>query len=251
MKRLENKISLITGAGRGIGRAIALAFVAEGATLVLAARTASELDSVREEVKTLGGKALAIPTDLSDAAQVHRLADRVLEEFGGVDILVNNAGVAIHHPIPSVPEEVWDYTMAVNLRAPFLLVKRLWNPMVERGGGFILNVASLSGKVASALNPTYATSKFGLVGFTESLSKAGSAVNIRAHALCPGPVATRTRAQNNPHENPSTILQPEDIAAIALFLVTQPEHVLIREIVVEINPSGIRASSSEKRVSQT
>lgn len=240
MRRLENKISLVTGAGRGIGRAITLAFAGEGATLVLAARTVSELESVREEVEVLGGKALAIPTDMSDGAQVHRLADRVLEEFGGVDILVNNAGVAIHHPIHSVPEEVWDYTMAVNLRTPFLLVKRFWNPMVKRGGGFILNVASISGKVATASNPTYAASKFGLVGFTESLSKAGSAVNIRAHALCPGPVATRTRAHNNPDENPSTILQPEDIAAMALFLVTQPERVLIREVVVEVNPSGIR-----------
>jgi len=245
--RLEGKTALITGAGRGIGRAIALAFAGEGASVALAARTLSELESVRREAEAFGVRAFVVVTDLADAAQVHRLADRVLEAFGGVDILVNNAGVAIHHPIQNVHDEVWDRTMAVNLRAPFLLTKRLWNAMVERGGGHILNVASISGKQASASNHTYAASKFGLVGLTESLSKAGSTVNIRAHALCPGPVATRTRAQNNPHEDPKTLLQPEDIAAVALFLVTQPARVLIREVVVEVNPSGITTTPSPDR----
>jgi NAD(P)-dependent dehydrogenase (short-subunit alcohol dehydrogenase family) len=238
--RLENQKCLVTGAGRGIGRAIALAFAGAGASVALAARTSSELESVRQEVESVGTNALVVQTDMADATQVHRLADRVFDAFGGVDILVNNAGVAIHHPVASVPDDVWDFTIAVNLRAPFILTKRFWNAMVERGGGHIINVASISGKQAAASNPTYAASKFGLVGFTQSLAIAGSAVNIRAHALCPGPVATQTRARNNPNEDPTTILQPEDVASVALFLVTQPDRVLIREIVVDVNPSGIR-----------
>ncbi|MBM3215050.1 SDR family oxidoreductase [Candidatus Poribacteria bacterium] len=237
--RLKGQTALITGAGRGIGRAIALAFAAEGADLALASRTESELDAVAQEVSALGVRALVVPMDMAEPDAVRALASKALGEFGVVDILVNNAGVAIHHPVPDIPEETWDFTMAVNLKAPFLLTKLLWNQMVERGGGHIVNVSSVSGKQASASNATYAASKFGLVGFTEALSKAGSSVNIRAYALCPGPVATRTRAKNNPTEDPSTILQPSDVAEAALFLVTQHPRVLIREVVIDVNPSGI------------
>jgi 3-oxoacyl-[acyl-carrier protein] reductase len=237
--RLQGKVALITGAGRGIGRAIALAFTGEGADVALSARTVAELDSVAKEVEARGGRAVVLPADFADAAQAEALAARALEAFGHVDILVNNAGVAIHAPVPDIRTDVWELTMAVNLRAPFLLTRALWNHMAERGGGHILNVSSISGKQAGGGNAAYAASKFGLVGFTESLARAGTAVNIRAHAICPGGVATRQRAVNNPTEDPSRILQPEDIAEVARFLVTLPPRVLIREVVIELNPGGL------------
>ena len=245
--KLKGKVALITGAGRGIGRAIAEAFAEEGATLVLSSRTVSELNETAEEVRARGAEADPVPTDLTDDAQIDALIAHVLERYGGVDILVNNAGVAIHHPIPEIPTEVWDLTMRVNMRAPFLLTRALWTPMVERGGGHIINVSSVSGKWAAASNATYAASKFGIIGFTESLSQAGRRVNILAHALCPGPVATVMRATNNPDEDPASILMPEDIAAAALYLVTQPPRVMIRELVIELNPSGVRLRADSDR----
>lgn len=246
--RLEGHVALITGAGRGIGRVIALAFADEGADLALAARTTSELEAVAQEIEAKGRRALVVPTDLSREEQVEALASRALDEFGKVDILVNNAGVAIHAPIPEIRTDVWETTMAVNLKAPFLLTRALWNQMATRGGGHLLNIASISGKQAGGFNATYAASKFGLVGFTESLAKAGAEVNIRAYALCPGAVATRTRARNNPQEDPSRLLQPEDIATVAVFLVTLPARVLIREVVIELNPAGLERAFAEPRL---
>ncbi|MDA1191602.1 MAG: SDR family NAD(P)-dependent oxidoreductase [Candidatus Poribacteria bacterium] len=237
--RLQGKTALITGAGRGIGRAIAHAFADEGANLVLASRTVSELNATADETRQRGAETLSIPTDLADDTQLDALVAQTYDRFGGVDLLVNNAGVAIHHPVPDIPIDVWDLTMRMNMRAPFLLTRAFWNNMVERGGGVIVNVSSISGKRSGAGNATYSASKFGIIGFTESLAQAGRSVNIRAVALCPGPVSTVMRAGNNPSEDPATILKPEDIAAAAVYIATQPARVLIREVVVELNPSGI------------
>lgn len=237
--RLDGKVALVTGAGRGIGRACALAFAKAGADIVVAARTAEQLTSVRDEITDTGRHCISVPTDLTDEAQIARLATEAIATFGGVDALVNNAGVAIHHPVSSIPTDVWDLTMAVNMRAPFLLTRALWDQMVERGGGCILNVASVSGKRAGSANATYSASKYGIIGFTESLSQAGRAVNIRACAICPGPVATFMRAGNNPAENPADILTPEDIAEVAVFVATRPPRVVLQEVVIELNPSGL------------
>ncbi|MBT3268220.1 SDR family oxidoreductase [Candidatus Poribacteria bacterium] len=235
--RLDGQVALVTGAGRGIGRACALAFANAGADVVVAARTTSELEDVRGDIMAVGRRCAAVPTDLTEESQVNRLADEALAAFGGVDVLVNNAGVAIHHAVPDIPTDVWDLTMAVNVRAPFLLTRRLWDHMVERGGGCILNVASVSGKRAGAGNATYSASKYAIIGFTESLSKAGREVNIRACAVCPGPVATVMRAGNNPTEDPTGILTPNDIAELALFVATRPARVVLQEAVMELNPS--------------
>ncbi len=237
--KLDGKVALVTGAGRGIGRACAAALAEQGADVVVAARSADQLDAARGDVETLGRRCLAVPTDLTEEAQVARLAEQAVAGFGGVDVLVNNAGVAMHDPLPDIPTATWDLTMSVNVRAPFLLARALWPQMVARGGGCILNVASVSGKRAGAGNATYSASKYAIIGFSESLSKAGRDVNIRACAVCPGPVATVMRAGNNPSEDPNDILTPEDIAEVVVFVATRPPRVVMQETVIELNPSGL------------
>ena len=238
---LNGKAALITGAGRGIGKAVALRLADEGAKLFLAARSEDQLKQACEEAAAKGAEAVYETTDLSDPAETNRLAQSALQTYGQVDILVNNAGVAIHHPIDQLPLDVWDLTMAVNVRAPYLLAKALWNAMAENGGGRIINVSSVAGKRAGARNPAYAASKFAICGLTESLAQAGMRQNILACAVCPGPVATVMRAGNNPDEDPADILTPEDIAETVAFLLKMPPRVLIREAVIELNPSGVRA----------
>ncbi len=237
--RLQGNTALVTGAGRGIGRAVALALAEEGADVVLASRTESELTRVADEVRSRGVRAIAVQTDLTHDDQLDALVERVFAEFGALDILVNNAGVAIHYPIAEIPTDVWDRTMSLNVRVPFLLTRAFWDSMVKRGGGLIVNVSSTAGKAASAENATYSASKAGLLGFTEALMKAGRLVNIRAVAVCPGPVATVMRAKNNPDEDPATILKPEDIAQAVVYVATQPPRVSIRELLVDLNPSGV------------
>jgi len=231
--KLDGKVAVVTGAGAGIGEAIARLYAEEGCRVVVADRQRNAAERVAQDI---GG--LAAVTDVADEAQVAALFKSCDEAHGRLDILVNNAGVP--GPTVSVENEdmaVWDETMAVNVRAPFLLTRRLWDHMVERGGGCILNVASVSGKRAGAGNATYSASKYAIIGFTESLSKAGREVNIRACAVCPGPVATVMRAGNNPTEDPTGILTPNDIAELALFVATRPARVVLQEAVMELNPS--------------
>ena len=138
--------SLITGSGRGIGRATALAFAKEGADIVLAARTETEIASVAGEIEKLGKRALAIPTNVQVKSDVDKLVTSTLDTFGKVDILVNNAGVAIHNPISKIREEDWDLTMAVNLKGVFLCTQAVFSHMCKQKYGHIVNVSSISGK---------------------------------------------------------------------------------------------------------
>ncbi|GIX06671.1 MAG: 3-oxoacyl-ACP reductase [Candidatus Poribacteria bacterium] len=240
MARLHGKQGLVTGAGRGIGRAIALALASEGADLILTARDTIALKAIAERCRReFGVRAEPCPCDLTDDNALDALIQQVEARFGGLDLLINNAGTAEHYPIPEIPIEVWDRTMRLNLRVPFLLTRAFWPAMVRRGGGVIVNIASISGKRASAFNAAYAASKFGLIGFSESCLRAGREVNIRVHVVCPGGVATPLRAKNYPGEDPSRLLRPEDVAEVVRFLVTLPAHVSIPEVVVEVNPSGL------------
>ena len=137
--RLAEKVAIITGGGRGIGRATALAFVKTGARVVLAATTEAEIEGVANEVRELGGEAVAVATDVTSKNQVVALVDKTLEAFGQVDILVNNAGVAIHNPIAAIREEDWDLNIAVNLKGVFLCTQAVFQHMCDRGTGHIMN----------------------------------------------------------------------------------------------------------------
>ena len=230
--KLENRTAIITGGGRGIGRATALAFAKEGADIALAARTDTEITAVAEEVTELGRRALAITTDVQSKASVDAMVAETVDAFGKVDILVNNAGVAIHNPIPKIREADWDLTMAVNLKGVFLGTQAVFSHMCAQQYGHIVNVSSVSGKFGHVNGGAYCASKFAVVGFTETTNNEGRPYGVKASVVCPGHVDTKMRRDNHPDDVIAHLTLPEDVADLILFLVTQPPRAHTFESVI-------------------
>ena len=159
--KLRNQTAIVTGAGRGIGRAIALAFAREGANLTLAARTSAEIDAVAEEIHSLGREALAVTTDVASKASVQEMVAQTIDRFGHVDTLVNNAGVGGTSPIPKITEELWDLNIAVNLKGVFLCTQAVFTHTCDRGSGHSVNVTSLADRKDGANFGAYAAAKWG------------------------------------------------------------------------------------------
>jgi NAD(P)-dependent dehydrogenase (short-subunit alcohol dehydrogenase family) len=186
---LAEKVAVITGGGRGIGRAIALRFAGEGAAVVVAARTKSEIEAVAQEVRKAGGRAAAIPADVADENDCERLIHEAASHFGRVDILVNNAGE--YGPVKPVEEIVpaeWDRVIAVHLRGAYLLTRLVLPGMYARGSGVILNISSLSAKSAFGWGSPYAAAKAGMLGLTRVAAAEAARKGVRVNAICPGPV---------------------------------------------------------------
>ena len=228
-QKLANQTALITGAGSGLGAAIARALASEGARCVLAGRRPEPLERVRLEI---GDLARAIPTDVSDEAQVEALVAQTVAEFGGVDILVNNAGVFHETPLTQTTTALWDETMAVNLRGTFLLCRAVWPHMVRRGGGQIVNVSSVSGVQGYADETAYCASKFGLNGLTAALALEGKPHNIRVFAVCPGAVDTPIWGEAVAPAVLRQMMKSESIAELVRWLVTAPRNLDFGPIVV-------------------
>lgn len=230
--KLKDRIAIITGAGRGIGRATALAFAREGADIVLAARTESEIKSVASEIEKLGRRALPIKTDVQKKNEVENLVSDTINKFGKVDILVNNAGVAIHNPIHKIREEDWDLTMGVNLKGVFLCTQAVFSLMCEQKYGHIVNVSSVSGKYGHVNGGAYCASKFAVIGLTETTNNEGRQHGVKASVVCPGPVDTKMRRDNHPDDIVENLTQPEDVADLILFHVTQSPQAHTLESVI-------------------
>ena len=222
--KLKGQIAIVTGGGRGFGRAIALALAGEGADVVLAARTVSEIDAVAEEIRKTGREALAVPTDVSSKAEVQGMFKKAIERFGKVDILVNNAGVAGTSPIPDITEELWDRNIAVNLKGVFLCTQAVFTHMCDRGSGHIVNISSLAGRRAGPRFGAYGASKFGVTGFTGVTAEEGRPHGVKATLIEPGPADTKMRRDYH-KDDLSLLAQPEDVADLVMLVVTQSPKV--------------------------
>ena len=186
---LKDQIAIITGGGRGIGRAIALRFAAEGASVLVTARTATEIASVADEIRRSGGRAEAVAGDVSLPGDCDRVVAAARKSFGRVDILVNNAGIyGPVAPVQEVTPEQWNQVLAINLTGAFLLSRLVLPEMCARGSGAILNISSVSAKAAFPMGSPYAVSKAGLLALTRSLAAETARSGVRVNAICPGPV---------------------------------------------------------------
>jgi 3-oxoacyl-[acyl-carrier protein] reductase len=208
--KLKDKVALVTGGGRGIGKAVALAYAREGASVVICARTEKEIEETAREIKSLGRECLGLVCDVSSEESVNGFLDNVAKNFGGVDVLVNNAGV-MTRPAPAAEFEIkkWDYTIAVNLRGTFLVTRAALPLMMRQRSGSIINVSSSIGRGAYANFSAYAASKWGVEGFTQTLA-AEMDSRIRVNSVDPGYVATKLTLYSGS--------KPESVTELFVFL---------------------------------
>jgi NAD(P)-dependent dehydrogenase (short-subunit alcohol dehydrogenase family) len=193
MGKLKSRVALVTGGGRGIGRAIALAFAKEGARVAVGARSKAELDEVVKLIAERGGTAIAIAADLTDRQAIAELVSTVREEWGPIEVLVNNAGVgssANPKPIRDFDDDFWDLTLWVNLTVPYLLSKAVLPEMLAAKRGRIITVASIAGRIGSLHGAAYAASKHGVLGLMRTLALEAAAEGVTVNSICPGPVRT-------------------------------------------------------------
>ncbi len=237
--KLADKTALITGGGRGIGRAIAFAFAREGARVCVAARTVQQLEEVASEIQSECGTKVAIAAcDVADAASVTRAFASAAAEFGGgVDILVNNAGIAQSAPLVKTSDELWQRHLAVNLTGTFLCTRAALPAMIERGWGRVINIASIAGKTGAPYIAAYTASKHGVLGLTRSLALEVATKGVTVNAICPGYVETEMAEQAihnisdktgkseaeardvlNRMSPQNRLVTPEEVAALALLL---------------------------------
>jgi len=228
MNQLANQIAVVTGAGRGIGRAIALKFAAEGADIVCVSRTAENSEKVAGEVRALGRKAWAHAVDVADSASVTTAAEKILAEAGRVDILVNNAGVTRDGLLMRMSDTDWDTVLDTNLKGAFLVTKSFSRVMLKQRAGRIINVSSVIGLIGNAGQCNYAASKAGLIGFTQSVARELGSRSITVNAIAPGFIETDMTADIKPEMKTEMLKQiplgsfgqAEDVANAALFLAS-------------------------------
>ena len=236
---LKNKVAVVTGGGRGIGKAIALAFAGEGADVVVTARTESEIEKVTEDIKALECKGIPVVADLSKKENIQSLVDQIFAQFSTIDILVNNAGIGSgQNPrlVEEYDDEFWEQTLLLNLTVPYLLTKAFLPRMVEQKWGRIINISSVAGKIGFPFGAAYCASKHGLIGFTRTVALEVAIHGVTVNAICPGPIRTsmlEKRIQFNSENegisieeveksfNPiQRLLEPREVAAIAVHLAS-------------------------------
>lgn len=229
--RLDGKIAIVTGASRGIGRAIALGFAEAGADVALAARNEADLERLAKEIDALGRRALPVPTDVMERDHIERLIDRVVEEFGGLDILVNNAGgTTFTAPVTVMRPPGWDKTLRLNLDSVFHATQLAAHAMLQSGGGSIIQIASVAGVIGTPGTAHYSAAKGGVRLFTQSVAKELAGSHVRVNTIAPGWVRTELTAYL--HEDAGNkrwaeslipmgrFAEPDEIVGPAIFLAS-------------------------------
>jgi 3-oxoacyl-[acyl-carrier protein] reductase len=228
---LDGQVAIVTGAGRGIGTAIARALAKLGATAILCGRTRSALESAAGEITQAGGMAKVVPCDVTSLQSVVAAAGHVEASFGRVDVLVNNAGVGgFGGPLHQLPPDSWDQILNTNLRGVYYAVRAFAPLMIRARSGHIINISSLAGKNALPNGAAYAASKWGLNGLSYSLAEELRSYNIRVAVICPG--STNTDLSPHAGKDPSKMLQPEDVAHTVAMLVTQSPQSFVSEVLM-------------------
>ena len=228
MSQLENQIAVVTGAGRGIGRAIALKFANEGADVVVVSRTQENSEKVAAEIRALGRKAWAFAVDVSDSASVAAAAEKILADCGKVDILVNNAGVTRDGLLMRMSDADWDTVLDTNLKGAFLVTKAFFRAFAKQRAGRIINISSVIGLIGNPGQCNYAASKAGLIGFTQSVARELAGRGVTVNAIAPGFIETDMTSELNEELKANILKQvpmgkfgaADDIANAALFLAS-------------------------------
>ncbi|QHL86536.1 3-ketoacyl-ACP reductase [Nibribacter ruber] len=219
MESLKGKTALVTGAGKGIGRAIALALAKEGVNVALLARTKSDLMKVAQELEDLGVDTTVVTADVTNLHSVNEAVEQAQQDLGFIDILINNAGTATFGKFLDLEPEQWEQIIKVNLMGPYYVTRAVLPAMISKKTGDIVNISSTAGQRGAAMTSAYSASKFGLIGLTESLMQEVRKHNIRVTSLTPSTVATDLAVELKLTDgNPDKVMQPEDFAE---FLVCQ------------------------------
>ncbi len=234
---IKNKVALVTGAGKGIGRAIALALAREGANVAVVARTSKDLQSLSREIGDCGRKALPIEADVTRESRVRELVSETAAKLGGIDILVNNAGIGRFGRIESLSTQDWDDMFEVNLRAMFLCIREALPHLKKREESVVVNMASLAGKNFFAGGAGYAATKWGVMALTKCLMLEERSAGVHAIAICPGSVDTHFFSHESlPNPDRGKILKAEDVAQVTLEAIKLPGRAMVSEL--EIRPAN-------------
>lgn len=226
------RVAVVTGAGRGIGRETAQVLAGAGWSVALAGRTPETIKCAAAEIRAAGGRALAVPTDVSDEAQVEQLMERACTEFGALDALITAAGAAGFAPAYELPLAEWEKTLSGLLTGTFLCCKHALRRMLPRGSGHLVNVLSIAAREAFPGSAAYCAAKWGALGLTKVLAQEVRRQGIRVTAVLPGATATPFWEQNETHPDPAEMIAPRHVAETILFLLTQPPDIVTDEIVV-------------------
>jgi len=245
--KLKDRVAIVTGAARGIGKAIALTFVREGARVALIDVDRDQLDLVKNEISKNKGEALSLPCDITQSSQVKEMVNQVQEAFGRVDILVNNAGIIRRGTIETVTEEDWDRVIEVNLKGTFNCCKAVFGIMKQQGYGKIVNISSIAGKMGDITSaPGYGPSKAGIDALTKTLARQLAPYGINVNGVAPHAIETEMSAQWSEERRREIIAsiplgrlgKPEDVAEAVLFLVSEEASFITGEI-LDVNGGAL------------
>lgn len=244
MKKLENKVAIVTGAASGMGKAIALLFAQEGAKVVVTDLNSADAEEVADQIRHAGGHALGLKCDVSDEDQVKRMVHGAIHEFGSLDILVNNAGIMDNFmPLEKVTDQLWEKVMAVNVNGPFYASRLAITQMLQQGKGVIINIASVGGVSGSRAGLAYTTSKHALIGMSKNIGFMYAKKGIRCNVIAPGGVHTNIMRDAQPDPEGAALCssgagsmprmgESDEIAKVALFLASDDSSFVNGEVLV-------------------